>query len=299
MAEERLIDDDKDRKYKIRINEDGEEELVIDDTPDEEESDIPVFQIPVYDEDDEDAASLSPQEFAEREKRKKEEQEARESKFSSLTDCAYAKLADGDYESALYAVTQAEELKKDSGQLYCLKLNILTRGFTDYISDEKCARTAEKIALYSTAEQKAEIKSKLSGLDERIAEAEKRTDELKKVNEEKKAERREFFTAKKKKAVAACIASVTPFVLFIILTAVFGGIMFSDESGLFIIITVVFAALACVALVPALLFANSLLSARKNVVLNESDDSTEIGREYLASQKILKNLKTVKSAVEK
>ena len=171
--------------------------------------------------------------------------------------------------------------------------------WADYISDEKCARTAEKIALYSTAEQKAEIKSKLSGLDERIAEAEKRTDELKKVNEEKKAERREFFTAKKKKAVAACIASVTPFVLFIILTAVFGGIMFSDESGLFIIITVVFAALACVALVPALLFANSLLSARKNVVLNESDNSTEIGREYLASQKILENLKTVKSAVEK
>ena len=73
MAEERLIDDDKDRKYKIRINEDGEEELVIDDTPDEDESDIPVFQIPVYDEDDEDATSLSPQEFAEREKRKKEE----------------------------------------------------------------------------------------------------------------------------------------------------------------------------------------------------------------------------------
>ena len=96
MAEERLIDDDKDRKYKIRINEDGEEELVIDDTPDEDESDIPVFQIPVYDEDDEDAASLSPQEFAEREKRKKEEQEARESKFSSLMESAYAKLADGD-----------------------------------------------------------------------------------------------------------------------------------------------------------------------------------------------------------
>ena len=29
MAEERLIDEDKDRKYRLRINEDGEEELVI------------------------------------------------------------------------------------------------------------------------------------------------------------------------------------------------------------------------------------------------------------------------------
>ena len=36
MAEERLIDDDKDRKYKVIKNADGEDELVIDDTPDEE-----------------------------------------------------------------------------------------------------------------------------------------------------------------------------------------------------------------------------------------------------------------------
>ena len=29
MAEERIIDDDKDKKYRIRINEDGEEELEV------------------------------------------------------------------------------------------------------------------------------------------------------------------------------------------------------------------------------------------------------------------------------
>ena len=38
MAEERLIDDDKDRKYKIVKNADGEDELVIDGAPDEAES---------------------------------------------------------------------------------------------------------------------------------------------------------------------------------------------------------------------------------------------------------------------
>ena len=37
MAEERLIDDDKDRKYRIRKNENGEEELVIIDDVEEEE----------------------------------------------------------------------------------------------------------------------------------------------------------------------------------------------------------------------------------------------------------------------
>ena len=40
MAEERLIDADKDKKYKIRINENGEEELVVVDNSDEEEDDM-------------------------------------------------------------------------------------------------------------------------------------------------------------------------------------------------------------------------------------------------------------------
>ena len=62
MAEERLIDDDKDRKYKIRKNADGEDELIIDDTPDEDETDIPVFAVPEA-EDDEEAAVLTPEEF--------------------------------------------------------------------------------------------------------------------------------------------------------------------------------------------------------------------------------------------
>ena len=42
MAEERLIDDDKDKKYKIRKNADGEDELYIDDTEEETVSDEPV-----------------------------------------------------------------------------------------------------------------------------------------------------------------------------------------------------------------------------------------------------------------
>ena len=78
MAEERLIDDDKDRKYKIRRNADGEDELIIDDTetPDDE-SDIPVFDIPVYLEDDDEAALLTPEQLAERERMRAEEQSAR------------------------------------------------------------------------------------------------------------------------------------------------------------------------------------------------------------------------------
>ena len=55
MAEERLIDDDKDRKYKIRVNEDGEEELIIaPQTAAEEAAEID-FEVPDFDDDDEEA----------------------------------------------------------------------------------------------------------------------------------------------------------------------------------------------------------------------------------------------------
>ena len=82
MAEERLIDDDKDRKYRIRVNENGEEELEIIDPDDVDEE--PVFDMPDYEEDDEEAAILTPEQLAERERIKAEEERARAEKLSAF-----------------------------------------------------------------------------------------------------------------------------------------------------------------------------------------------------------------------
>ena len=77
MAEERLIDDDKDRKYKIRKNENGEEELVISPQDGEEENAEEVsFEVPDFDTDDEEAAVMTPEQLAARQ-RQREEEEAR------------------------------------------------------------------------------------------------------------------------------------------------------------------------------------------------------------------------------
>ena len=68
MAEERLIDDDKDRKYKIRKNADGEDELVVDSAPEEEEEAEDIeFEVPELDSDDEEAAVMTPEQLAVRE----------------------------------------------------------------------------------------------------------------------------------------------------------------------------------------------------------------------------------------
>ena len=92
MAEERLIDDDKDRKYKIRKNADGEDELIIDDTTDEDETDIPVFAVPEA-EDDEEAAVLTPEEFAERQRQREEEERLLNEKIALSVAEARKKLA--------------------------------------------------------------------------------------------------------------------------------------------------------------------------------------------------------------
>ena len=90
MAEERLIDDDKDRKYKIRVNEDGEEELIIaPQTAAEEAAEID-FEVPDFDDDDEEAAVMTPEQLAARQRRREEEAARRAKKFSL---CSTAKAA--------------------------------------------------------------------------------------------------------------------------------------------------------------------------------------------------------------
>ena len=97
MAEERLIDDnrdkDKDRKYRFRINEDGEEELEIVEDPDNEpeeqtEQDVGGLEVPEFKEDDEEAAVMTPEQlFAERQKAENE-RAARENKARALIAAA-------------------------------------------------------------------------------------------------------------------------------------------------------------------------------------------------------------------
>ena len=63
MAEERLIDADKDKKYRIKINADGEEELVVDEgvEPVEEVVQEVLFEVEEISEDNEEEAVMTPE----------------------------------------------------------------------------------------------------------------------------------------------------------------------------------------------------------------------------------------------
>ena len=298
MEEERLIDDDKDRKYKIRINEDGEEELVIDDGADEdEESDIPVFEVPIYEEDDEEAAVLTPEQLLERERQKREEEQAIAERVSSFCAKAREKIAEGDYESAKYALSQAEELRDNDGEVYCLKLETLTRGFTDYTELEDSADAADGVKEYADAESRAKLKAKAAGLEKLMAEAQAQTDKLSEENESKKEERRAVFAQKRKSTLIGLLATAVPFVCLLIATIVFGSMMFAKQNGAYLIATIALGALSFVALICTLVAANKFWSAMRNVKLNERDTSTKLGREYLESKTRSEQLNRIYTAL--
>ncbi len=297
MAEERLIDDDKDRKYKIRKNADGEEELVIDEDGEEDEVEIPVFEVPAEQSDDEDAATLTPEQYAERERIKREEQEARAKKVEQLLKEADEKYAAGDMEGAQYACARAEELAKN-GDVYCMMLKAYTRGFNDFTALEQVETAAEGVKEYASPEQKAELKKNCKGLINKIAEVKAVTDGLSAQNEEKKAERREVFVADKKRAQTFFISSAVPFAALLICALVLAPFWAAEQNGAFMIAAIVVGALALVALVFTLITARMFWAAARNVRLNEKDSSTKLGREYAKSQKLLDTLNSILNSLD-
>lgn len=281
MAEERLIDDDKDRKYKIRVNEYGEEELVISPLADEEEAEEIGFEVPDFDTDDEEAAVMTPEQLAARQRQREEEEARRAKKVGVYLDRAKACLAEEDYSGAIYALSEAGELDNANGEIYALKVKAYSKNFTDWSQLESCAEAAEGLAEYGTEENKNGLGETAGGLPAEIAETEKAVAALKEENESKKAERREVFLKRRKTALIAFCACAAPFAVFLVLAVVFGvNFMFTREDALFTVITIVFAVLALAAFIAMLVTAHKLWDASRNVKLNERNSSTKIGREY-------------------
>ena len=288
MAEERLIDDDKDRKYRIRVNENGEEELVIIDNDDEEEEDIPVFGVVTDDEEE-----MSEEELA---KKAEERRAAAQRKAEELKSAARAQMEEGDYESAQYSLSQASELTEYDGELYYLQLKAYSRGMTNFLDLQKCIDASVGVREYSTKEQKEELNSLSEPLKTRIDEFEQKCNNLNEENERGKEERRATFVADKKKSLIIFSCTAVPFIALFVLAIVFSSMMFADLSGIYIVLTIVFSVLAVVALFLALFTFYKFWTANRKVKLNESNYATKVGREYLACKEELENLNAIYSS---
>lgn len=275
MAEERLIDEDKDRKYRIRLNENGDEEMVaIDDTDVDAEPDIPFYEIVSDEEND----GLTVDEVLARKRQRQEDMRAR---AEALKDEGREKLAMGDYEGALTALEEASRNTEYDGELYFMLLKARTRDMTEFSSLSECAEASEGVREYSTPEQKGELREKTAKLEEYIAEVEKKREALSKENESGKAERRTLFVGKFRRATVIFAIAAVLFAALAVTAIVCASMLYADKEGLFIILTAVFGGGAAVALIVTAFTLHSFLNARRKVKLNESDSSTAVGRRFL------------------
>lgn len=295
MAEERLIDTDKDKKYRIRVNDDGEEELIVDDEQplqaEQEEVEV-TFAV----DGDEDATD----EQSEILRRQEEEERAeRQRKLEELLNSAKSECSLYRYATALEYLEKAEEIDDENGEIYALKLVAYTRNFTDYSQIITAAESADEVFEYTSPERKAELLEKgAPSLEDNIAKLRSTVSELNRQNEEKKAERAVKFNKDRNTAMIIFFCIFAVFAVFASLTGYFASIIYSVSTGKYLILTCVMGAIALIVLFALAFAARRLNITCRRVRMNKRNTTTQLGRDLLSEQAKLRAFIAVYSALK-
>lgn len=301
MAEERLIDDDlnKNKKYRIRVNEDGEEELIIDAPTDDEQTEGQMlFDVEEVEEEDEEAAAMTPEQLAARREKEQREELERQLKLGALLESAQRDIENGAWSTALDSLAKADELGGEEGRKGLLSMRAYTRDFTDYTLIVDAAKSAEDVREHGDADSKKQILDRAgASLEEGIASLRGKVASLDRRNEDAKAERGVRLKASRNRAIIFFILAIIPLAAFASLCGYYAGIIYTVSTGLYLILTIVFASLAFVSLIAAAFAARRLNIACRRVRMNRRNTSTKLGRELLGEQAKLRAYIAVLSAL--
>lgn len=299
MAEERLIDEDKDRKYRIKVNDDGEEELVVDGEEEQPAVEEVTFEVEELTEDNEEEAVMTPEQLAAKREREEAERAERRRRVEELIKKAESDCKLNKFATALEYLEKAEEIDGEDGEVHALKLIAYTRNFTDYSQVIAAAEGVDDVKEYTSAERKAEmLKKASSSLEANIAESRAKVAKMHEENEGKKAERAVRFLKDRKTAIIIFAVVCALFVTFGVLTAYFGSVIYSVSTGTYLILTCVFGGLSFIALIALAFAARYLNITCRRVRLNKRNTSTQLGRDLLAEQAKLKALIAVYSVLK-
>lgn len=300
MAEERLIDDDKDRKYKIRVNEDGEEELVIDDSPEEERTEEMEFEVPELLEDDEEAAVMTPEQLAARDRAREEAEAKRIADLAERIELAKKLVAEKKYEDCAYVLDEALELDPANGEVYALRVIALTQNLKNlYDRLDEGLEASEgflKFADEGVKEAYAQLKAEAEKLK---APLESEVETLNTQNEEAKGIRRESFAAKRKVWGISFACTGVALIVFGVLAIYFSTVMHAVKDGTNMVLFFTFLGVTALAFVATLITAHKFWDSAKLLSLNEKNSSSRLGREYVEKSYGLKLVENVLSAFEK
>lgn len=299
MAEERLIDADKDKKYRIKVNEDGEEELVVMEGAEEpQEQEEVLFEIAEA-KDDEDEAVMTPEQLAAKREQEEKERLERQKAVDGLLEKAKSDCALFKFATALEFLEQAEEIDAECGEIYALRLIAYTRNFTDYSQIVPASESAENLKEYVSAERRGELFAAAApSMETNIAELRASVSAMNEENEKKKEERALKFTRDRNIAIIVFCAVFGVLALFGGLTGYFASVIYTVSTGKFLVLTCVFGALTFIALIALALCARRLNITCRRVRLNKRNTSTRLGRDLLKEQAKLKALLAVYTALK-
>lgn len=302
MAEERLIDADKDKKYRIKVNENGEEELVVVDNEEGKEDgqayEEVMFAAP-EEIDEVDENGLTPEQLEEKRRREEEERAERQKRVEELLEKAKSESLLFRYATALEYVEKAEELDGENGEAQALKLVAYTRNFTDYSQIIPAAADVDKLVEYTSDERKEELlKVAQPSLEGEISRLRTTVSAMNAENEEKKAERAVRFTRDRNIAIGVFCALAAAFIIFVSLAGYYGSIIYTVPTNRYLIVTCVMGGLAVVELFATAFAARQLNITCRRVRLNKRNTTTQLGRDLLAEQAKLKAFVAVYSALK-
>ncbi len=284
--EERMIDDEFGRGVRLKKTENGyvdvtDEELENDD----ENAEEALFEFPVFDDsaDDEELATLTPEEAIALKKRREEEAVARKNEYERLCAEGDELLAVGSFHTAELKFEKALLLDEEAVEASVGYWRAKTADFADpdVLVEEYADASIESLEFdlgYKATDILRERYQKV--FRRRIVELEQEEAPLVEQIEQKQIKRRAVIKERiKHSAIVTAIAAI-PTMTLLILTIVFGLKIASVADDRYILPTIILGSVFFVTFIVFVLIANKLINNlriyRKNERLSASDDGRRL-----------------------
>lgn len=294
--EERIIDDEYGRGIRLKKTKDGyvdvtdelseNENLENTDNGDEEYGDEVAFSFPMMegDEDDEDLVGLSPQEAAKVRQRKEEERAARAAEYEKLCQEGEDLIQSGSFRAAELKYEKALQLDELATNASVGYWRAKTDDFSnpDVLVKEYAKEGVESmeydLGIQATDLIRQQYHDKFT---KRVAELEQEETPLQREVEEKRLLRKSILKKDLKVGTIIFGAALLPFVVALLLTAVFGVKIPTTPDNRYVMPTVICGGIAFVLFIVTVACFNKFYNALRIYRKNEKLSSTEEGKKLL------------------
>ncbi len=230
-------------------------------------------------EDDESLVNLTPEEAAELLKKREEKARQDKERYEKLKKDGEAALDNGDYKTARECFSKANEIFTDELDLNVGYMRAYSEDFTAFKDFETVMEVYEQ-CFESAGEPFAKRVKEGFGekLQAQLTEWKKEEAQVSASFTAAQSERREFFSARAKKQNGALLKLSIPFFPALLVCVLSLCFINAIEGNLFVILAVVFGAIAAILLIPTLIAAKNAMNANRLLRENEDIYSTQEGR---------------------